>query len=261
MSKTSTIHQAGNKNFDPANYEFVRLNDLSEYGEGDTTSVCDHCGKRIRYVAILKHLTTGEEIFVGETCLDSRFGISRAEFDALHKEGRLNAQRRTIAERVESFKAEYPIVNDLIARREDHYILADLAGKFERDAELSEKQLALVAKLFAQVDAQKVRQAEWSAKNAELLAKGVKCPEGRVAIDGIVISVKTYTNDYGFQMKMLVQDQTGFKVWSSVPEYRDVQTGAQIRFSASITPSSDDPLFGFAKRPTKCTVLINGEWE
>jgi hypothetical protein len=256
MSKTSTIHQAGHKDFDPANYEFVQLQDLE-----DSLSNCDHCGKWVRYVAVLKHLSTNEPIFVGETCLDSRFGISRAQFNALREQGRLNAQRKTLAERIAAFILEYPIIAELIARRSEHYLLADLANKFEQNATLSEKQIALVAKLFVQVDQQKVRQAERDAQNAELLAKGVKCPEGRVNIDGMILSVKSYESDYGFQMKMLVQDESGFKVWSSVPGYRDVASGMRIRFSASVTPSQDDPLFGFAKRPTKCLVLIEGEWE
>ena len=260
MAKSSTIHQAGNKDFDPANYQFLGLDDLGADEENKSVASCAHCGRTIRYVAELKNLTTGEEIFVGETCLDSRFGISRTEFDALRKEGRLNSQRKSILERVNAFKIEFPIVNELIARREEHYILSDLAGKFERDANLSTKQLDLVAKLFIQVDEQKVRKAERDAKNSELLAQGVKCPEGRISIDGIILSVKSYENDYGFQMKMLVQDASGFKVWSSVPEYRDVKAGDQIRFTATVTPSSDDLLFGFAKRPTKCTVLIEGEW-
>jgi hypothetical protein len=260
MARTPTLHQAGNKDFDPANYEFLGLDDLGADEENKSVSSCAHCGRTIRYVAELKNLTTGEEILVGETCLDSRFGISRTEFDALRKEGRLNSQRKTIFERIESFKIEFPIVIELIARREDHYILADLAGKFERDANLSTKQLDLVAKLFVQVDEQKARIVERDAKNAELIAQGVKCPEGRLVIEGTILSVKSYENDYGFQMKMLVQDNSGFKVWSSVPGYRDVVAGMKIRFNAQITPSNDDPLFGFAKRPTKCTVLIEGEW-
>jgi len=260
MAKASTIHQAGNKDFNPDNYQLIKCYDTCDNEDDKYLLNCDHCGSRIRYVAQLKNLSTGEIINVGETCLDSRFGITRAEFDALRAEGRLNAQRKTIAERVDAFKIEFPIVNELIARREEHYILADLAGKFERDATLSTKQLDLVAKLFVQVDEQKVRKAERDAKSAELIAQGVKCPEGRISIDGIILSVKSYENDYGFQMKMLVQDVFGFKVWSSVPEYRDVKAGMQIRFTATVTPSNDDLLFGFAKRPAKCTVLIEGEW-
>ena len=74
--KTSNIHQAGNQNFDPANYQLVECMDLMAY-EGGGFSSCEHCGKAIRYVAIMKHLTTDETIHIGETCLDSRFGMTQ----------------------------------------------------------------------------------------------------------------------------------------------------------------------------------------
>lgn len=246
--KTSTIHQAGNQNFDPANYEFIDCADLLE-GEGGSFANCEHCGKAIRYVAVLKHLTTGEEITVGETCLDSRFGITRAEFDALRAEGKLNAQRKKFSQRKADFIAEFPVVQTILDRSSEHYLLSDLAHKFELYAQLSTKQMALAEKLFVQVDEFKVRQAQRDAQEAELIAQGVKIPTGRAMVTGTVLSTKFEDGQFGFTAKMLVQDDAGWKVWCSIPEFRDLPKGARVRFSVDITPKTD--LFGFGKRPTK----------
>ena len=56
---------------------------------------CDHCGARPRYVAVLRHLPTGQLLPVGETCLDNRFGD-----DAVEHLDRLRGQAVARRERV-----------------------------------------------------------------------------------------------------------------------------------------------------------------
>lgn len=260
---TPTIHQAGNINFDPASYEVINFIDFCENEDYKVFGTCSHCGKRIRYAAELMHITTGEQIWVGETCLDSRFGITRGEFDALREQGRLNAHRTTIAERIEAFKIEFPVVNELLNRRNDNVILSDLASKFEKSATLSTRQLALAEKLFVQVDKFNARKAEQNAQTAALIASGVVLPTGRTNVHGKVISTKVIENEFGFQYKMLVQDDAGWKVWCSIPGCRDLQAGMIVRFSVDITPSDKDVLFGFGKRPTKFVVWFEEtqSWE
>lgn len=258
--KTSTIHQAGNKDFNPADYDFVRCFDTHEDLENKYFLDCAHCGKRIRYVAELKKITTDEVITVGETCLDSRFGITRAEFDALREQGKLNAQRATLNERKAQFIAEFPVMQEIINRKNDNHILADLALKFDMYAELSTKQLELGKKLFAQVDEYNARKAVRDAADAELIAQGVEIPTGRVLVDGKVLSTKFEETEFGYSAKMLVQDKAGWKVWCSIPGYRDLVNGTNVRFSVDITPK--DKLFGFGKRPTKFVAEIQeGVWE
>ena len=113
--------------------------------------------------------------------------------------------------------------------------------------------MQLVEKLFTQVDEYKVRQDERDKKEAELIAKGVKIPTGRAIVDGRVLSTKFENGEFGYTAKMLVEDQAGWKIWCSIPEFRNIPVGSRIRFSVSITPKTD--LFGFGKRPTKFTWL------
>ena len=43
--------------------------------------------------------------------------------------------------------------------------------------------------------------------------------------------------------------------WGSVPSSIDVDKDDVVRFTATVEKSSDDPLFGFFKRPAKAEVL------
>ena len=88
-------------------------------------------------------------------------------------------------------------------------------------------------------------------------------PTGRVTVTGMVLSVKEKPNYYGGYnspqtvFKMLIQDDRGFKVWTSVPSQivNDVARNVRVRFDAKLTPSTDDPKFGFGNRPTKAEIL------
>jgi hypothetical protein len=102
------------------------------------------------------------------------------------------------------------------------------------------------------------RNAEWEA--------AADCPEGRVEVTGVILSVDIRETAFGSQWKMLVRDDSGFKVWGSIPQKLKEQTetflnhqffdgtdlkGKRVSFIAAITPSKDDQKFGFLKRPTK----------
>jgi hypothetical protein len=95
--------------------------------------------------------------------------------------------------------------------------------------------------------AQEVRKAEQAA----IHAAAEPCPAGRVEISGIVLTTKWQESAYGSTLKMLVQDDRGFKVWGSVPSNLYDVKGRSVSFSATIQPSEDDDKFGFFKRPTK----------
>jgi hypothetical protein len=69
---------------------------------GDT---CDHCGARLRYVAVLKHIPTHTLIKVGEICLDNRFSLATGEFRRLRKNAALNRDRMARHEKRHAFLA------------------------------------------------------------------------------------------------------------------------------------------------------------
>ena len=122
---------------------------------------------------------------------------------------------------------------------------------------LTESQEAAVRKVMAPEEKREAeRTAEWEA--------AADCPEGRVEVTGVIISTDIRDTSFGMKWKMLVRDDSGFKVWGSIPSKlhepaeEDGQwitgqemKGKRVSFTAAITPSKDDQKFGFFKRPTK----------
>jgi hypothetical protein len=60
---------------------------------------------------------------------------------------------------------------------------------------------------------------------------------------------------FGYVVKMLVRDDSGFKVWCSCPSAASIAKGNRISMRVSVTPSRDDTKFGFGKRPSNLEVL------
>lgn len=99
-------------------------------------------------------------------------------------------------------------------------------------------------------------------------------PTGRQTVCGAILRFKTVESAYGTTIKMTVEDQRGFRVYTTVPKaiLDTVTLGSVVQFDATLTRSTDSDTFGFAKRPTKAAVLeggvepekkpvnLNGEW-
>ena len=86
------------------------------------------------------------------------------------------------------------------------------------------------------------------------------CPIGRQTIVGTVVSVKyvedLYSQCYREVKKIVLLDDRGFKVYLTEPRSVCVETGDRLQVSVDCTPSPDDLHFGFGKRPTKATTVI-----
>jgi hypothetical protein len=100
--------------------------------------------------------------------------------------------------------------------------------------------------------------------------------QGRTTIEGTVISTKWIEFEHVERggrpgvLKMLVEHDTGWRVWGSVPQelaiidlgsnlaQRILIRGDRIRFDAAVSASPKDPKFGFFSRPTKATLLKAG---
>ena len=106
---------------------------------------------------------------------------------------------------------------------------------------------------------QKYQQEQRDAQRAERDAAheaGEDAPEGRVVITGTVLAFKRQESIYGDVLKMLVQDDRGFRVWGSVPSsLDDAERESRITFTATVTASDKGSKFGFFKRPAKAAVL------
>ena len=125
-------------------------------------------------------------------------------------------------------------------------IVQDIVAKLVKFGSISPAQVALVAKLTAELAAPKV----------EAVVVPVPVTDERVQVVGEVVSLKTVENQFGSTRKMLVVTQDGWKVFGAVPSsIHGVERGDQVSFQARIERSGDDAAFGFFSRPTKATLV------
>jgi hypothetical protein len=225
---------------------------------------CDHCGARIRYVAVLKHKPSHKLIQVGETCLANRFERATAEFHALRKAAELDRAEQKIKNAVKGFllgldkeTAEYlnPWNDDL--PEDVHYIIQDMRSKLRRYGSLSERQVELARKLWREMHERRQQQAE-REKNAPTK---VRIPDGyigRATFTGTVLGTKYVDNPfdyYGNQtLKVLLQVMPhhgqAFTLWGTVPSGDlSIDKGDTVRWTATIERSRDDETHGYFKRP------------
>lgn len=279
MTRTD-IHRPSAPEFNPENYQFITCFDLhSEYGDADfrretvNTYIaqgyrfaiagegCAHCGKNIRYAALMLHAPTMEILFIGEQCLNNRFqNLTKGQFQKLREQGRLNRDRVSRKEKCAAFAAAHPEVQMLIDyEREVDAIpvfLSSLLMQFENNGSLSDKQLAAIEPAIIRDREQTARANAREIEANALRAAGVRAPSGRVTVTGKIVGFKTVESDfYGDTVKMIVQSVDGWKVYVTAPAgSADANVGDEVTFSAQLTPSQDDVLFAFGKRPTKFTL-------
>lgn len=241
----------------------VSSSPLSERG----LTQCHHCGARLRYAAVLRHLPTGDHIVVGETCLDNRFSLASDTFQRLRKAAALDAERRRVAETAAAFLAGLPDVAqkaltpgaDLveISCGDDWTLstLTDIREKMWRYGDLSERQVAFVIRL---VEGAAKKAEEKAARAAEI---ETPAPTGRVTFEGVVVKTDWRYNDFngGDVKKLTVKVTTDagvWLVWLTCPSaILDVRSGQTVRMTATLTPSNDKPHFAFGKRPAKAEIV------
>lgn len=82
----------------------------------------------------------------------------------------------------------------------------------------------------------------------DYLDKGL-APAGRVAVTGIVLSIKTQDGYMGGTVyKMLLKLTTNAKVWLTCTD-ASIERGDTVTVKATFEVSRDDPSFAFGKRP------------
>lgn len=256
----------------------AQLLDEGWHFAGEGGGNCDHCGARIKYWAILKHVPSHTLIRVGETCLDNRFERSTAEFHTLRKQAALDRQAQRTKHRRARFFAEYPDAEEAfewckwcIGDGGYGYGWEGTRHKFvaalNRDGEVSQRFLKMIMRDMARTERYEEERAAREAADAAEQATAEKVIEGRVELTGTILATKTTEGDFGMQWKMLLKDDRGFKVWGTVGRcitdaVDGPLKGARISFTATVESSRDDDYFGFYKRPTKATCLAEaGEEE
>lgn len=87
------------------------------------------------------------------------------------------------------------------------------------------------------------------------VASGIEVGPGRYEIRAAVVGFKEVPG-FGYHAapvtKVVLKDRDGRKFYGTLPSsISDAQRGDEVSVVATVTPSGDDPLFGFFKRPTK----------
>lgn len=250
---------------------------------GSTTGGCGHCGTNIRYGALMARDDVMEMIWVGETCLDGRFELTKGEFQKLRKTASLNRERMAKAARFEALCDENPdlayatyhenIYNVVVTEDGGRFgnvagcsweliTMGDIVDKAYKYGDPSPRQLEFISKLMTRVtekgDAYAARIAAQATETPALpvpTGKGVK-------VTGTVVKVDWKENAYGGRLVMTVKHADGWLIWGTVPQTlvadergyisgdSAVKAGETVSFTATIE-ASDRPEFGFFKRPTK----------
>jgi hypothetical protein len=203
---------------------------------------CAICGHAICKFAMLVDLKTNEAITIGMDCFSTYEGSSEAT-GAMVRLGR-EIERRRLVDAANKFFAANGLI-EAMELRSKHHILQDLFSKCVKYGNLSEKQIAFALKLANEVsERETVKANEPPASPA---------PTGRCTVVGTLLGFKSVENDFGSTLKMLVQADEGFKVWVTCPTSLRADRGDKVQFTATITPSNDDPCFAFGSRPSKAS--------
>jgi hypothetical protein len=258
---------------------------------GDVESwYCTCCGHSLIYNCIVEEISTGAFYSVGRDCMesitclkahDARFSMLIENAAKRQAASRLALKNRKAGDvREARYFEDRPDIAEAISYARDfdtthplwHKVswnittLIDLRGTIRRKGQLSEKQADLAVRIYGEA-VQKLANAadEIAAKEAAIIA-GVRAPEGRQSVTGIILSIKFVDNDFGGSFKGLFDLGNGTRIYGTIPnslleaaQFVDgkgwvssgVKSGDKVSFTATFEISEKDPLFSFYKRPSK----------
>lgn len=283
-TKRTDIHRP--VDMDPADYEYLYADDNQRPGRligvdmnwwasithwdpatrERSVYQCHHCGARIRYFAILRHIPTGFSIAVGETCLDGRFELeSKAEFDRLRKAAELDRQKMRIktaaAEFVAGLEGTAKIVLDRETDITETFGVEEGTYAFSTIMDIRRKLWDVYGSIFPGALNLAVKLAEEARPRAERQARieaaraaevKVPAPEGRIKFSGVVIKREWRESEFGGAFKLVVKvtETDGvWLCWLSEPSKASCERGDVIEITATLSRSDRDESFAFGKRP------------
>ena len=214
---------------------------------------CSVCGSHFNEGEVWKHRPTGEHIHVGHICAEKyelMADWSEAEL-ALGNRKKAAAVEVEKAQRAEArgkFLAKHPALLAEALDKGEHAIIADIRERFMRWADMSDKQVALVMKLYGE---------QLNPPAAEV---HVPAPvsDKRVTFTGTIVGAKLVEGNFGTQCKVTVKVQEAGGTWLAygtcpaaiVPmgDLADLK-GKQATITAKLAPGRD-PHFVFMNRPS-----------
>jgi hypothetical protein len=208
---------------------------------------CTVCGARFIYGAIWKHVPTGEYIHLGHICC-SKYGLiaDRADFDAKatqHRNREVNRLFRELNAPIrDAFMRKHSGLKEAFENC-SHNIVLDIKSKFEHNNTISDKQVALVLKL-------------WKEATSKTPENYVQAPIGtNISFEGEIVSIKGAGSYYGYQVKMTVKvfvDSGCWLAWGTCPLSIlgpcASLVGRKVRVTANLQAGRDNH-FVFMKYP------------
>ena len=240
----------------------------SKHEHGGNCGVCGNANAI--YTSLFYHAPSNSYVRVGENCAN-KLDMSAGDWNAFRRsvhnalEALAGKKKAAALLTVEGLEECWTIYATAREGREEQ-IISDIVSKLVKYGQLSEKQMTFLRKLLRDIATRAERDAQRRAEEAS----AAPCPTGRVKITGTVLAVKVVEGDFGNTTKILVRDDSGFKVWGTRPAIRGplvqesygtrktyicVEKGDRLSFFAAVEPSNDNPKFGFYRRPTKAVAL------
>lgn len=213
---------------------------------------CCHCGcTNVRYICIAEHRPTEKNVVFGDICC-AKIGFE--SYEALKAE-----QVRAKAELQNSqmkawldykrFVKAHPEIRELVRRTEEDEVHANnhtakyLVGVLKRYGSLYESS---IQRLKETLD----RDVEFTTRRQtrELqLQTAPPAPEGRVEVEGKILSLKEVEGSFGTTTKMLVELANGNRVYASALTGSEI--GQNVKFKATFKRADRDAHFAFGKFP------------
>lgn len=213
--------------------------------------ICHICGcGNIAYACIFYHEKSNSYIITGQDCAE-KLDMSTGDSSAFRRGIKNHLEAIAGKKKAEAFlnaqglsRAWQFYTDSQRAYGWEENTITDIVYKLVRYGSISEKQTAFLKTLLAKIDNRAVIEAERKRQ----YDAATPCPTGRIRISGTVLALKVVTGFRGMDTtKILIQADSGFKLWGS--RFNNVEKGDSVSFVATIEPSSDDPKFGFFKRP------------
>jgi len=226
----------------------------SQHAHGGNCMVCGNANAI--YTVLFHHRPSNTYVRMGQDCaekVDAQYprdmfvSFKRtAEEERRARAGKAKARRfledRSLAAAWAVWEASGPSPSD------DHFTVKDVVSKLVRYGSISEKQVGFLRFLLRKIADRPQVEARRAAEREA--AAPVPVTDARVLVEGEVVSVKVVDGNYGRQTKILVKADAGWKVYGTCPSVLlGVERGERVRFTAAVTPSRDDPKFGFFSRP------------
>jgi hypothetical protein len=216
---------------------------------------CDHCGQHLRYAALMVHRPSMSLVYVGETCLENRFGdLTRLEFRRLQAAAKL-------ARELALTKAAFEIAcdNDQAlayatyakdirnAAPEGTFstwaidTLLDIVAKARQYGSATPGQLTLVERIVGELEAKEAEaNARREARAAEQATRvnafiGTE-KEKKHQFDGVVRFILEFEdNGYGASVMILIDTPEGTVKWTSGTDKAwSLAKGDKVSFTATI---------------------------